>query len=486
MKFTEESLEFAILELFATEQIPHHSGLHIHKEISDVLLHQDLKLFLLNQYPDITLNEITTIIRQLENYPSSTLYDSNKTILKLIADGFPLKREDRSQKDLFIQLIDYQTPENNTFKIINQLEIQGYEKRIPDAIIYINGLPLIVFEFKSAVRENATIKDAHTQLTKRYQRDIPELFKYNAFCVISDGVNNKSGSIFADYDFFYAWRKTDINSQPADGINSLHTLIKGLFNKTRLLDVIKNFIYFPDTSTKNEKIVCRYPQYYAANKLFENIKTQKRPAGNGKGGTYFGATGCGKSYTMLYLARLLMKSTELASPTIILITDRTDLHDQLAGQFTNAKSFIGDQEILEVESREDLKNKLQGRKSGGVFLTTIQKFTETLEFLSERNNIICISDEAHRSQINLDQKLKISKKGVERKYGFAKYLHDSLPYATYVGFTGTPVDGTLEVFGAVIDGYTMKESVEDQITVRIVYEGRAAKVLLSKTGKLVN
>ena len=260
-------------------------------------------------------------------------------------------------------------------------------------------------------------------------------------------------------------------------------MIKGLFNKNRLLDVIKNFIYFPDTSTKNEKIVCRYPQYYAANKLFENIKTQKRPAGNGKGGTYFGATGCAKSYTMLYLARLLMKSTELASPTIILITDRTDLHDQLAGQFTNAKSFIGDQEILEVESREDLKNKLQGRKSGGVFLTTIQKFTETLERLSERNNIICISDEAHRSQINLDQKLKISKQGVERKYGFAKYLHDSLPNATYVGFTGTPVDGTLEVFGAVIDADTMKESVEDQITVRIVYEGRAAKVLL-KNDKL--
>ncbi len=478
MKFTEETLEFAILELFATEQIAHHSGLHIHKEIREVLLKEDLKLFLLNQYQDITLNEITTIIRQLENYPNSPLYDSNKIILKLIADGFALKREDRSQKDLFIQLIDYQTPENNTFKIINQLEIQGYEKRIPDAIIYINGLPLIVFEFKSAVRENATIKDAHTQLTVRYQRDIPELFKYNAFCVISDGVNNKSGSIFADYDFFYAWRKTDINSKPADGINSLHTMIKGLFNKTRLLDVIKNFIYFPDTSTKNQKIVCRYPQYYAANILFENIKTQKRPEGNGKGGTYFGATGCGKSYTMLYLARLLMKSTELASPTIILMTDRTDLHDQLAGQFTNAKNFIGDQEILEVESREDLKNKLQGRKSGGVFLTTIQKFTETLECLSERNNIICISDEAHRSQINLEQKLKISKEGVKRKYGFAKYLHDSLPNATYVGFTGTPLDATLDVFGAVIDAYTMKESVEDQITVRIVYEGRAAKVLL--------
>ncbi|MFZ4478193.1 MAG: type I restriction endonuclease, partial [Saprospiraceae bacterium] len=334
MKFTEETLELAILELFETEQITHHNGLHIHKEISEVLLKEDLKLFLLNQYEDITLNEIATIIRQLETYPSSTLYDSNKAIMQLIADGFLFKREDRNQKDLFIQLIDYQTIKNNNFKIVNQLEIQGYEKRIPDAIVYINGLPLVVLEFKSAVKENTTIKNAYTQLTVRYQRDIPELFKYNAFCVISDGVNNKSGSLFADYDDFYAWRKTDINSKSADGIDSLYTMIAGMFNRQRLLDIIKDFIHFPDTSTKNEKIVCRYPQYYAATKLFESIKTNMHPVGNGKGGTYFGATGCGKSYTMLYLTRLLMKSTHFASPTIVLITDRTDLDDQLSEQFT--------------------------------------------------------------------------------------------------------------------------------------------------------
>ena len=481
MKFTEEALEQAVIELFDAEGYQHQNGMHIHKEMSDVLIRDDLKTYLLNRYADdvITNNEIVSIIRQMEVLPSSALYDSNKAIIKMIADGFILKREDRSKKDLFIQLIDISTIENNIFKIVNQLEIQGFEKRIPDGIVYINGLPLVVLEFKSAIKENTTIKDAFTQLTVRYRRDIPELFKYNAFCVISDGVNNKSGSLFAPYDFFYAWRKINANDEAVDGINSLFSMVKGLFNKQRLLDVIRNFIYFPDTSKDEVKIVCRYPQYYAANKLFENIKLQQRPHGSGKGGTYFGATGCGKSYTMLYLARLLMKSTHFASPTIVMITDRTDLDDQLSAQFTNAKEFIGDDVVVSVETREDLKTYLQNRNSGGVFLTTIHKFTESTELLTERNNVICISDEAHRSQINLDQKLKVTDKGVETKYGFAKYLHDSLPNATYVGFTGTPVDGTLEVFGPAIDSYTMKESVEDEITVRIVYEGRAAKVLLN-------
>ena len=482
MKFNEETLELAVIELFEAEKISHQNGKFIHKEMSDVLLRDDIKAFLFNQYSndDITLNEINSIIRKLEVFPSSVLYDSNRQIMKLVADGFTFNREDRSKKDLFIQLIDYDAIDNNIFKIVNQLEIQGFEKRIPDGIIYINGLPLVVLEFKSAVKHDTTIKDAYTQLTVRYKRDIPELFKYNAFCVISDGVNNKSGSLFAPYDFYYAWRKTDLNSKAEDGINSLYTMVQGLFNKERLVDVIKNFIYFPDTSKKDEKIVCRYPQYYAAKKLFDNIKVNMRPHGNGKGGTYFGATGCGKSFTMLYLTRLLMRSTHFSSPTIVIITDRTDLDDQLSAQFTNAKSFIGDDTIVSVETRVELKTVLQNRNSGGVFLTTIHKFNENTDLLTERANVICISDEAHRSQINLDQKLKITDKGVERKYGFAKHLHNSLPNATYVGFTGTPVDGTLEVFGDVIDAYTMKESVEDKITVKIVYEGRAAKVLLNE------
>jgi len=493
LKFTEDRLEQAIIELLAAEGYPHTLGETLDRNPDDVLIKSDLRQFLATRYKAdlITAYEIESIIHKLEYLPASDLYDTNKAIMKLVADGFTLKREDYTQKDLYIQLIDYEAVDNNRFRIVNQMEIQGFELRIPDGILYINGLPLVVFEFKSSIREDATMFDAYTQLTTRYKRDIPELFKYNALCVISDGVNSKMGSFFAPYEFYYSWRKvTGDEKLEKDGIHSLLTMMSGLFDKTRLLDVIRNFIYVPDKSSKEEKIVCRYPQYYAATKLYDNIKQHMKlldSHGNliddnglrdGKGGTYFGATGCGKSFTMLFLARLLMKDAALGSPTIILITDRTDLDDQLSKTFTNAKTYIGDENIISVESRAELREELKGRKSGGVFLTTIHKFTEDLALLTERTNVICISDEAHRSQINLQQKITVTEDGVKKTYGFAKYLHDSLPNATYVGFTGTPIDATLDVFGPVVDSYTMVESVFDEITVRIVYEGRAAKVLL--------
>lgn len=483
-KFTEERLEQAIIELLGEEKYPHVLGQDIIRESDEVLIKEDLKSYLTQQYAseNITAGEIDSVIRRLDVLSSSDLYESNRAIMKMVSDGFLLKREDRSQKDLYIQLIDYSEADNNIYKIVNQLEIYGYEKRIPDGILYINGLPLVVFEFKSAIREEATIHDAYVQITVRYKRDIPELLKYNALCVISDGVNNKVGSFFAPYEFFYAWRKIEGEDlQEKDGIDSLYTMVKGLFNHRRLRDVVRNFIYFPDTSNKDEKIVCRYPQYYAATKLYANIKKHRRPEGDGKGGTYFGATGSGKSYTMLFLTRLLMKSVDFSSPTIVLITDRNDLDDQLSAQFTNAKGYIGDELVISVESRENLRELLKERNSGGVFLTTIHKFTEDTKLLTKRNNVICISDEAHRSQVNLDQKVRVTKNGVQRSFGFAKYLHDSLPNATYVGFTGTPIDATLDVFGEVVDAYTMHESVNDEITVRIVYEGRAAKVLLDNS-----
>ena len=509
MKFTEEKLEKAFSELLGQEGFPHHLGITIARKPDEVLIEEDLRSFLLNQYAPqgITVNEVNSIILQLKTLPASDLYESNKKFLKMLSDGFILKREDRNQKDIYIQLVNYTglnkhrqpepeqllsiaaepeeqyPPDTNIYKFVNQLEIYGTEKRIPDGIVYINGLPLVVFEFKSAIREEATIFDAFKQLTVRYRRDIPELFKYNTFCVISDGVNNKAGSFFAPYDFFYAWRRVAGLAKDVDGIDSMFTLVQGMFNKNRLRDIIRNFIYIPDKSRKEEKIVCRYPQYYAARTLFDNIKKAQKPEGDGKGGTYFGATGSGKSFTMLYLTRLLMKSEYFESPTVVLITDRTDLDDQLAAQFINAKGFIGDNAVESVESRADLRTKLQGRQSGGVFLTTIHKFTEDTELLTERNNVICISDEAHRSQVNLDQKIRVTEEGVKKTFGFAKYLHDSLPNATYVGFTGTPIDATLDVFGKVVDAYTMTESVKDEITVRIVYEGRAAKVAL-KNGEL--
>lgn len=481
--FNEHSLEMSIMELFQDEGYIYLNGEQIHRERSEVLLTDDFRQYLLNRYAKdgLTTTEIDSILLRLKSI-SGTIYEANKTFCKLLCDGFILNREDRTQKDLYIQLVDYDHPENNIFKIVNQFEIEGVggQLRIPDGIVFLNGIPVVVLEFKSAVKENATILDAYTQLTVRYRRDISELFKYNAFLVISDGANNKYGSFFAPYDFFYAWRKIEADDKELDGISSLVTMVSGLFRKDRLLAVIKDFIYFPDSSDKDAKIVCRYPQYFAATKLFENIKKHLKPEGDGKGGTYFGATGCGKSYTMLFLSRMLMKSPYFHSPTILLITDRTDLDDQLSKQFIASKKYIGDETVVSIDSRDALRQELQGRTSGGVYLTTIQKFTEDLELLTDRTNVICISDEAHRSQINLDQKVKVTEDGVERKYGFARYLHDSLPNATYVGFTGTPVDGTIEVFGPVVDSYTMTESVKDGITVNLVYDGRAAKVTLDQ------
>lgn len=479
----EAQLELSVMELFQQEGYEYLSGDSILREKSDVLLKDDIRSYLMLKYAaeGITSNEIETIILGLVRASYDPLYDANKDMLTKVIDGFVLRREDKTKKDLFIRLIDFDNVQNNIFKVVNQVEIQGkHELRIPDAIVYVNGLPLVVIEFKSATRENATIYNAYEQLTIRYARDIPDLLKYNAFVVISDGANNKYGSIFADYDYFYSWRKIDDGVDEVDGINSLFSLIKGLFRKDRLVAVIKNFVFFPDQSSKELKIVCRYPQFFAATKLLENIKVHQKPVGDGKGGTYFGATGCGKSYTMLFLTRMLMRSEYFKSPTIVLITDRTDLDTQLSSLFCNAKQFIGDSTVESIESREMLRQKLQGRASGGVYLTTIQKFTEDTLLLSDRTNIICISDEAHRSQVNLEQQVRITDNGVQRHYGFAKYLHDSLPNATYVGFTGTPIDATIDVFGSVVERYTMTESVKDGITVNLVYEGRAAKVTLDK------
>ena len=480
--FNEHALEMSIMELFQKEGYIYTNGEEIRKEASDVILREDLRAYLRSRYAKdgITELEVESVIAKLTAANGFLLYDKNVNTYRLITEGFSLKREDKTQPDLFIEPIDFENESNNTFRIVNQLEIQGDVKRIPDGMVYVNGLPVVVLEFKSAVKEDTTIMDAYRQLTVRYRRDIPELFKYNAFVVISDGVNNKYGSLFTPYEFFYSWRKVNSEDKPDDGINSLMTMVKGMFGKKRLLSILKDFVYMPDSSKTESKIICRYPQFFATHKLFDNILKHSRQheGGDGKGGTYFGATGCGKSFTMLFLTRMLMRSKAFASPTIVLITDRTDLDVQLSEQFAKAKTFIGGDCVVEVESRAKLREYLAGRTSGGVFLTTIHKFTEDTKLLSDRANIICISDEAHRSQTNLQQNIKQTELGLKRSYGFAKYLHDSLPNATYVGFTGTPIDATIDVFGKVVDAYTMTESVADDITRRIVYEGRAAKVLL--------
>jgi type I restriction enzyme, R subunit len=291
MKYTEAKLEDSVIELLQEQGYEYVKGEAIERTPEEVLIKADLESYLANRYKsdEITASEIAMIIRKLEVFPASDMYDSNKAIMKLVSDGFTFKREAHDKKDIYVQLIDYENIENNSFKIVNQLEIEGNHKRIPDGIIYINGLPLVVFEFKSAIRENATLHSAYEQITVRYKRDIPELLKYNAFCVISDGVNNKAGSLFAPYEFYYAWRRTVGLAAEVNGIGSLFTMLEGMFDQARLVDIIHNFIYMPDVSKHDEKIVCRYPQYYATRKLYENVllhqKKEDNTGGDGKGGT---------------------------------------------------------------------------------------------------------------------------------------------------------------------------------------------------------
>lgn len=481
--FNESQLEQAFVALFKREGYDYVHGENITRDTRDVILYDDLRHFLQERYKaeGITEDEINRVIAKLETSEGGGVYAENVEALRLLQEGFSLKRTNPKLPNLYVCPIDYAEMGNNSFKFVNQFAIEGEHHRIPDGIVFVNGLPLVVLEFKNAIKQNTTIENAYKQLTNRYRRDIPKLFRYNAFVVISDGVNNKIGSLFAPYEFFYGWHKAEATDSVLDGaFDTMFTMMHGLFRKERLLDVVHNFIFLPDTPKAEDKIVCRYPQYFATTLLYDNILKHSRlnPDGDGKGGTYFGATGCGKSYTMLFLARQLMRSKRLSSPTIILITDRTDLDDQLSKSFLNAKKFIGDKVIVQVESREKLKQHLENRSAGGVYLTTIQKFEEGTGLLSNRANIVCISDEAHRSQAGIGKKTTITEKGVKHHYGFAKYLRDSFPNATYVGFTGTPLDNTLDVFGPIVDRYTMTEAVADEITRKIVYEGRAAKVMI--------
>lgn len=477
--FNEAQLEQAFVELFKNEGYDYVHGENITRDTRDVILYDDLRHFLQKRYKTegITEDEINRAIAKLETSEGGGVYAENVEALRLLQEGFSLKRTNPELPNLYVCPVDYAEIGNNTFKFVNQFVIEGEHHRIPDGIVFANGLPLVVLEFKNAIKQNTTIENAYKQLTNRYRRDIPKLFRYNAFVVISDGVNNKIGSLFAPYEFFYGWHKAEATDSVLDGaFDTMFTMMHGLFRKERLLDVVHNFIFLPDTPKAEDKIVCRYPQYFATTLLYDNILKHSRlnPDGDGKGGTYFGATGCGKSYTMLFLARQLMRSKKLSSPTIVLITDRTDLDDQLSKSFLNATKKT----IVQVESREKLKEHLEKRTAGGVYLTTIQKFEESTGLLSNRANIICISDEAHRSQAGLGQKTTITENGVKHHYGFAKYLRDSLPNATYVGFTGTPLDNTLDVFGPIVDRYTMTEAVTDEITRKIVYESRAAKVMI--------
>ena len=498
--FTEAELEAAIIDLYQKQDYDYVLGETIHRGFEEILLKEDLRSYLYAHYPDLTVAETEKVISRIENIPSTPLYQGNRETFLLANEGFDLQRDDPSKLAVHINYIDFDEPKKNIFKVVNQYSVQGERLRRPDLILFINGIPAAIFEFKSAVKENTTIHDAWEQITIRYCRDIPKLMKYCFLSVISDGANTRMGSIFTSYEYYYAWNKINDEEKVSNGITALLTLIKGAFDKDRVVEILRDFVYYPDDSTKETAIVARYPQFFAARKMFENIKKHMRPEGDGKGGTYFGATGCGKTYTMLFLSRLLALRDRDAfeNPTMVIITDREDLDRQTSELFVSSKRYLHDNNVRSIESRHDLQKVLgaktsdlpkvaeestsysvTGAESGGVFLTTIQKFCESTGLLSNRSNIICISDEAHRTQTGVGSKLKKTDKGVFTTYGFAKYLRDSFPRAIYCGFTGTPIDETIAVFGDIVDSYTMKESSDDGITVRIAYEPRLARVILS-------
>lgn len=483
-QFTEAELESAITTLFEQQGYDYVHGDSIRRRYEDTLLEDDLCMFLSETYNDLSQIEIDKTISRLRNIPTIPLYQGNKEAFWLINEGFDLQRDDTAKLSIHIDYINYDEPQKNIFKVVTQFSIIDIRERRPDLILFINGIPVAIFEFKSAINEGTTVADAHRQITVRYNRDIPILMKTCFLSVISDGANTRLGTIFTPYEYYYAWNKADDGERVTDGISSLFTMIKGAFAKERIVEILRDFVFYPNDDRKYKAVVTRYPQFFAANKMFVNIKEHIKPNGDGKGGTYFGATGCGKTMTMLFLTRLISQRERdsFNNPTIIIITDREDLDTQASELFATAQHYLKEDEnhLRSIESRQDLQDVLSTTESGGVYITTIQKFCETTGLLSARNNIICISDEAHRTQTGTGAKLKKTDKGVFTTYGFAKYLHDSFPNATYCGFTGTPVDETLAVFGSIVDSYTMKESSDDGITVRIAYEPRLARVILSE------
>ena len=482
-KFTEKELEQAVIELFEKQDYVHVYGSSIHRKTDEILLLDDLREYLAERYQAEGLSETETqkIINRLALIHASPLYLGNREAFRLVNGGFDLARDDVSKVALHVEYIDFDHPEKNRFKVVNQYAVQGGQLRVPDLLLFVNGIPVAVFEFKSAIAEDATIYDAWKQITVRYCRDIPNLMKYCFLSVICDGANTRLGAIFTPYEYYYAWSRVNDGDADSGGVGSLLTMIEGAFSKGRVTAILRDFVFYPDNSRRNEAIVCRYPQFFGARKMMESIRAHMRPDGNGKGGVYFGATGCGKTYTMLFLSRLLIQRDNAAfrNPTVIILTDREDLDSQTSALFVTAKQYLHEDDVRSIESREDLEATLKNRPSGGVYVTTIQKFCKDTGLLSDRANIICVSDEAHRTQTGVESSLKRNEGGVFHTYGFAHYLRASFPNAVYCGFTGTPIDETLAVFGDIVDRYTMKQASDDGITVRIAYEPRLARVIVS-------
>ena len=489
--YIEADYENSIIELFQMDLgYEYVYGPDIERDFYNPLYEEALveSLYRLNRgIPDDAIQEA---LYKLKNFENGELVQKNAIFMDYLQNGIPVRYfVDGEERSSIVYLVDYKNPDNNSFIVANQWTfIENCNKR-PDIILFLNGLPVVLVELKSPSREETDVSEAYRQL-RNYMQEIPSMFIYNAICVMSDQLTSKAGTITSGEDRFMEWKTKDGNYENTQ-YAQFDTFFEGMFQKERLLDIIKNFICFSNEGVNTFKILAGYHQYFAVRKAIES--TKHATITDGKGGVFWHTQGSGKSLSMVFYAHLLQEA--LNSPTIVVLTDRNDLDDQLYGQFAKCKDFLR-QEPLQAESRENLKTLLAGRQANGIIFTTMQKFEESNESLSERRNIIVMADEAHRGQYGLAERIKITKNEdgdevAKRIIGTARIIRNTLPNATYIGFTGTPISAkdrsTREVFGDYIDIYDMTQAVEDGATRPVYYESRVIKLNLDEnTLKLID
>ena len=475
--YVEANYENAIIDLFQSNMgYDYVYGPDIDRNFSSPLYDDVLEESLRRLNPKAPYDAIQDALLKLRNFENGELVQKNAVFMDYLQNGVPVRYTEKGEeRSTIVYLADYENTAKNSFIIANQWTIVENAEKRPDVIIFMNGLPVAVFELKSPSREETDASEAYLQL-RNYMYDIPSLFIYNAILVMSDQLTSKAGTITSGEDRFMEWKTTDGNYENTQ-YAQFDTFFEGIFQKERLLDIIKNFICFSDDGTKEIKILAGYHQYFAVKKAIES--TKKATVTDGKGGVFWHTQGSGKSLSMVFYAHLLQSA--LNSPTVVVMTDRNDLDDQLYGQFAKCKNFLR-QEPVHAESREHLKSLLAGRKANGIIFTTMQKFEEADEALSERRNIVVMADEAHRGQYGLAE--SVEAETGKLKYGTARIIRNNLPNATYIGFTGTPISSkdksTREVFGDYIDIYDMTQAVEDGATRPVYYESRVVKLKLDE------
>ena len=488
--FTEEKYENSVIELFENMGYSHVYGPDIERDFYSPLYEEVLESALYRLNKGLPSDAIQDAIFKLKNFENGELVQKNEVFMDYLQNGIPVRYfENGEERSSIVYLIDYKNTENNSFIVANQWTFIENSNKRPDVILFINGLPLVLIELKSPSREETDASEAYRQL-RNYMIEIPSMFIYNAICVMSDQLTSKAGTITSGEDRFMEWKTKDGNYENTQ-YAQFDTFFEGMFEKERLLDILKNFICFSNEGLKSFKILAGYHQYFAVRKAVAS--TQKATVTDGKGGVFWHTQGSGKSLSMVFYAHLLQEALEM--PTIVVLTDRNDLDNQLYSQFAKCKDFLR-QEPMHAESREHLKTLLAGRQANGIIFTTMQKFEEAEDALSECRNIIVMADEAHRGQYGLAEKIKITKNEdgeevAKRVVGAARIIRNSLPNATYIGFTGTPISAqdrnTREVFGDYIDIYDMTQAVEDGATRPVYYESRVIKLNLDEaTLKLID